>query len=386
MSQHPKRIAIFGATGTIGDNALDIIAKHPTLFRASTLTANRNAKKLIALAHQFAPEQVVIGDDSLYKEVRDALPPSIHVLSGESGLIEAASLPCERFLSAIIGFSGLRPTMAAIEAGHTIALANKECLVAAGSLVMDACKRHKATLLPVDSEHNGLFQLWHTLQDATPTSVTLTASGGPFRGLTLEHMHNVTPAQAIAHPNWDMGAKISVDSASLMNKGLELIEAMHLFDVSPDTLHALIHPQSIIHCLIGLADGSCLTQCALPDMRTPLAHALHYPKRLALDIPALSLADIGTLTFEHADATHFPCLALAHEAMHAGQWAQITLNAANEIAVEAFLQEKIRFTDIAALIADTLAKSDSQNVSTLDDVYTIDHITREIACEYLRKY
>lgn len=378
MSQQPKRVAIFGATGTIGDNALDIITKYPALFRVTTLTARDNATKLIALAKQHKPEQVVIANDVHYQTVRDALPDHIAVSSGETGLIDAAQQPCDIHLSAIIGFSALRPTMAAIEAGHDIALANKECLVAAGSLVMAASKQYNTTLLPVDSEHNALFQLWHALQGNQPSSVTLTASGGPFRKLSYNDMQHVTPAQAVAHPNWDMGAKISVDSATLMNKGLELIEALHLFNLTPEQLKVIVHPQSIMHCLIGMADGSHLAQCALPDMRTPLAHALHYPQRLELDA-SLDLASIGQLTFEQPDTYRFPCLQLAYDAMHAGASACLILNAANEIAVHAFLKERTSFIQIPTIIANTLEKLDAPAIATLDDVYELDHISRQTA-------
>lgn len=378
MNDAPKRVAIFGATGTIGDNALDIISQYPALFRVTILTAHDNAAKLIALAKQHSPAQVVIANDAHYHTVRDALPDNIHVSSGESGLIEAAQQPCDIHLSAIIGFSALRPTIAAIKAGHTIALANKECLVAAGSLVMESCKQHHTTLLPVDSEHNALFQLWHALQGNRPSSVTLTASGGPFRHLSYDKMQHVTPAQAVAHPNWDMGAKISVDSATLMNKGLELIEALHLFDLTPEQLKVLVHPQSIMHCMIGMEDGSHLAQCALPDMRTPLAHALHYPERLKLDA-TLDLAEISQLTFEQPDTSRFHCLQLAYDAMHTGASACLILNAANEIAVHAFLKERITFTQIPAIIANALEKLDAPDIATLDDVYELDHISRETA-------
>jgi 1-deoxy-D-xylulose-5-phosphate reductoisomerase len=374
-----KQLALFGATGTIGDNALDIVRTHPQHFRITTLTAHDNAEKLIRLAKEFLPKRVVIGNSAHYDLVRDALPSTIDVLSGEAGLIEAASAPCDMFLSAIIGFSALRPTMAAIAAGHNIALANKECLVAAGSLFIAACHAHHTTLLPVDSEHNALFQLWHCLQNNAAKNITLTASGGPFRHLTYEQMQHVTPAQAVAHPNWNMGAKISVDSASMMNKGLELIEAMHLFALKPEQCHAIIHPESIMHCLIEMADGSHFAQLALPDMRTPIAHALHYPQRLELNIPSLNLADIGRLHFETADAARFKCLQLAYDVMHAPASAAITLNAANEIAVEAFLHSRIAFTDIAHVIDATLQAYAAHELTHLDEVYEIDHISRENA-------
>ncbi len=380
-----KQLAIFGATGTIGDNALDIVRKHPRDFNIVTLSAHDNAEKLIKLALEFLPKRVVISNHLHYETVRGALPATVDVLHSEAGLVEAAKAPCDMFLSAIIGFSALRPTMAAIEAGHIIALANKECLVAAGSLFMAACNAHHTTLLPVDSEHNALFQLWHCLQGNAPDTVTLTASGGPFRGYTREQLRHVTPEQAVAHPNWSMGAKISVDSATLMNKGLELLEAMHLFALKPKQCRAVIHPESIIHCLIAMSDGTHFAQLALPDMRTPIAHALHYPKRLKLEIPTLNLVETGALHFEVADPKTFGCLQLAYNAMAAPASASILLNAANELAVEAFLNRHITFTQIPEIIDAALQTHNAHHVTHLDEVYEIDHISRESTREILRK-
>jgi 1-deoxy-D-xylulose-5-phosphate reductoisomerase len=379
MSIPQKRIALFGATGTIGDNTLSIIRQYPEQFRISVLTASHNATKLIALAQEFMPEVVVIADTTQAAAIREALPKSIAVLTGEAGLVEAAASEYDCMVSAIVGFPALLPTLTAIRAGRTIALANKECLVAAGALFMEECDKHHATLLPVDSEHNGLFQLWEATRHAAPEHVTLTASGGPFRTFSLADMQHVTPAQAVAHPNWNMGAKISVDSATLMNKGLELIEAQHLFALSPEKLRVLVHPQSIIHCLIGFADGSHLAQLSLPDMRTPLAYALHYPGRLSLDMPKLSLSDIATLTFEAPDTARFPCLQLAFDAMKAGDSAPITLNAANEIAVAAFLSGKISFTAIAELIDRVMQAMGTQSVTSLEEVVAINHLSRQRA-------
>lgn len=380
-----KQLAIFGATGTIGDNALNIVRAHPDDFNIVTLSAHKNSTKLIALAREFMPKRVVIGHSDYYNTVRDALSSDIDVLCGNDGLVEAAHAPCDIFLSAIMGFSALRPTMAAIEAGHVIALANKECLVAAGSLFMHACSVHNTTLLPVDSEHNALFQLWHAVQNNTPKHITLTASGGPFRGKTTQELQSVTVKEAVTHPNWAMGAKISVDSATLMNKGLELLEAMHLFSLAPEQCHAVIHPESIMHCLIEMTDGSHFAQLAMPDMRTPIAHALHYPSRLCLDLPKLDLADIGTLRFEKADADTFRCLQLARDVMSAPASAAIALNAANEIAVDAFLNGIIRFVDISYIIDDTLQMLTHHSVTQLDEVYEIDHISRDATRALLHK-
>ncbi len=372
----PKRLAIFGATGTIGDNTLDLVRAHPEHFDVTILTGGSNAEKLICLTQEFQPGCVVIADKQLQDTVRNALPDSVQVLSGEAGLCEAAAYDYDCMVSAMVGFSALKPTLAAIRGGKQIALANKECLVAAGTLFMEECQAHNVRLIPVDSEHNGLFQLWAALDGQSPEHVTLTASGGPFRHHTLEGMRAVTPAQAVAHPNWTMGAKISVDSATLMNKGLELIEAQHLFSLRPEQLQVLVHPESIMHCLIGLADGSQLAQLCLPDMRTPLAHALHYPQRLPVNMPKLSLSNLGQLTFEAPDTERFPCLQLAYDAMREGHSAPAILNAANEMAVAAFLEKRIRFTDIPAVIDKTLCQTKPSIITCLDDVFHIDHITR----------
>lgn len=371
-----KHLALFGATGTIGDNTLDIVRTYPQYYRIAIMTAHQNSKKLIALALEFMPDHVVIANDHHYQEVRDALPATINVSAGENALVDAASLPYDMMISAIVGFSALRPTMEAIRHGRTIALANKECLVAAGSLFMDACATYGATLLPIDSEHNAVFQLWHGVHNRPPHSVTLTASGGPFRTWSLEALYDATPQQAVAHPNWVMGAKISVDSATLMNKGLELIEARYMFNLEPSQLHVLVHPQSIVHCFIHYADGSHLAHMSTPDMRIPLAYAMHYPERLRLDLPPLDLVARGALTFEAPDHTRFPALGLAFAAMEAPSSAPIMLNAANEIAVEAFLGGAIGFMDIPAMIARILEKNAQHSVSSLDEVYEIDHSIR----------
>jgi 1-deoxy-D-xylulose-5-phosphate reductoisomerase len=379
MTYPPKTLALFGATGTIGDNTLAIIREHPSLFQVDVLTAGNNAEKLIALAHEFLPKCVVVMDIHHYKTVRDALPHSIQVLAEEAGLCEAAASDYECMVMAITGFAALKPTLTAIRAGRSIALANKECLVAAGELFMRECKAHHSTLIPIDSEHSGLFQLWQGIGNAIPHSVTLTASGGPFRLLPARELKHVTVAQAIAHPNWTMGAKISVDSATLMNKGLELIEAQHLFSLPAACLSAVIHPQSIMHCIIAFEDGSQLAQLSLPDMRTPIAYALHYPHRLTVNMAKLSLAEIGTLTFEAIDAARFPCFELAMEVMQAGEAAPLILNAANEVAVEAFLSGRITFTEIASLIRRTLDSMGRPSLITWEDVYALDAKARRVA-------
>jgi 1-deoxy-D-xylulose-5-phosphate reductoisomerase len=374
----PKSIALFGATGTIGDNALSLISDYPHLFRASLLTAQENWQKLARLCHQFHPDVAVIANPAHYATLKEAAPATTRIMAGEDALNEAAALPCDAHLSAIVGFAALAPTFAAIQAGHTIILANKECLVAAGALLMEAVATHHAPLIPVDSEHSGLFQLWATTQHNPPATVTLTASGGALRDWEITRLHDATPAEAIAHPNWRMGAKISVDSATLMNKGLELIEAQHVFSLAPTQLDVLIHPESLVHCFITFADGAQLAQLSIADMRLPIAHALYYPHRLALNLPPLSLATVGALHFSAPDSARYPCLRLAHHAMQTGGATPLILNAANEIAVEAFLQQRIRFTDIAPLIEETLAIFTAPSPQTLDEVHEINHTAREL--------
>jgi 1-deoxy-D-xylulose-5-phosphate reductoisomerase len=382
----PKNIAIFGATGTIGDNTLSIISTFPHLFKAHILTAGENWQKLEQLAHQFQPELVVIGNDAHYKDLRESLPPHIEVRAGVQEIIVAAHLPCDAHVAGIMGFAGLAPTFAAIQAGHKIILANKECLVAAGELLMQAVAQHHATIIPIDSEHNGIFQLWSACANNSPQSVTLTASGGALRDMPLKQLPHATPAQAIAHPNWNMGAKISVDSATLMNKGLELIEAQHLFALSPKQLKVIIHPQSIVHCLVGFADGSTLAQLSAPDMRIPISYGLHHPARLPLVLPALNLAQLGNLTFAEVDKNRYPCLRLAYDAMQAGGSAPIILNAANEIAVASFLAGEIKFTDIATLVDATLQHLSASPITTLDEINQINHNARLNATELKNKW
>jgi 1-deoxy-D-xylulose-5-phosphate reductoisomerase len=382
----PKNIAIFGATGTIGDNTLSIISTFVHLFKAHILTASENWQKLAKLAHQFQPELVVIGNDAHYKDLRSSLPPHIEVRAGVEEIIAAAHLPCDAHVAGIMGFAGLAPTFAAIQAGHKIILANKECLVAAGELLMQEVGKHHATIIPVDSEHNGIFQLWSACANNSPQSVILTASGGALRDMPLNQLAHATPAQAIAHPNWSMGAKISVDSATLMNKGLELIEAQHLFALNPEQLQVIIHPQSIVHCLVSFADGSTLAQLSAPDMRIPISYGLHHPARLPLKLPALDLAQIASLNFANVDNNRYPCLHLAYEAMQAGGSAPIILNAANEIAVASFLAGEIRFTDIAALVDATLQHLSASPITTLDEINQINHNARLNATELKNKW
>jgi len=376
----PKRITILGATGTIGRSTLKLIEAHPDRFEVETLTASDNAAELATLARRFGARRAVIANPDKYRELQSLLSGStVSAEAGAEALEEAAASRVAVVMSAIVGIAGLKPTLAAIRAGQTVALANKESLVCAGSLMMEEVSRHGATLLPVDSEHNGVFQLLSPELVPAITSITLTASGGPFRSWTTEQMKRVTPAEAVKHPNWSMGAKISVDSATLMNKGLELIEAQQLFHIAPEKLGVLIHPQSIIHCLVHLKDGSVLSQMSHPDMITPIACALAWPQRISAPIKPLDLAEIGSLTFEQPDEMRFPALRLAREAMEAGGSAPCVLNAANEIAVKRFLAGEIGFLDIAKIVERTLETTDNTQLRSMGDVLAADSSARSNA-------
>ena len=380
-----RRISLFGATGTIGDNVLDLVARHPERFSVTVLTADTNAEKLAQLASQFAPDCVVIGTNAGRDAFLAALPDyKGSVLVGEAGLIEAAQQRVDVAVMAIVGFAGLAPSLTCAAQGGILALANKEALVAAGPILMQTAHDNDTQILPVDSEHNAIFQLLGTQSGRDLDKMMLTASGGPFRTWTPEEMAQATPAQAVAHPNWTMGAKISVDSATLMNKGLELIEAHHLFDIAPEKLDVLVHKQSIVHGLVYFADGSVLAQKGSPDMRIPLGYCMAYPERIATGVTPLDLAAIGRLDFEAADRVRFPCLALAEQAMRAGGAAPIVLNAANEVAVAAFLAESLPFTAIAALVADVLDGESTSKSVGLEAVLEIDKSARLAAEKFVK--
>ena len=339
-----RTISIFGATGSVGLSTLDLIRANRADYRVVALTANGNAADLAKLAIEFDAEIAVVADEAAYPELKEALAGTgVETAAGEDALVEAARRGADWTMAAIVGTAGLKPTLAAIEQGNTVALANKESLVSAGELMMAAVKRSGATLLPVDSEHNAIFQCLAGGKIDQVRKITLTASGGPFRTFTRQQMANVTPAQAVAHPNWDMGAKISVDSATMMNKGLELIEAHHLFPVGLDKIDILIHPQSVIHSMVEYADCSTLAQLGSPDMKIPIASTLAWPERIATDCQPLDLARIGKLTFEAPDEQRFPATRLAREAIAAGGAGPAILNAVNEIAVAAFLDNRISF-------------------------------------------
>ncbi|MET0362492.1 MAG: 1-deoxy-D-xylulose-5-phosphate reductoisomerase [Sphingobium sp.] len=373
----PRTITIFGATGSVGQSTLDLIARSPTQFSVAALTAHSDVAGLAKAAVAHHARLAVIGDESRYAELKGALAGSgIEAAAGPQALLDAAALDADWTMAAIVGCAGLAPTLEAIRHGRTVALANKESLVSAGALMMDAVAASGATLLPVDSEHNAIFQCLAGGRIDDVARIILTASGGPFRTLTLDEMRAVTPQQAVKHPNWSMGAKISVDSATMMNKGLELIEAHHLFPVGLDRLEIIVHPQSVIHSMVEYLDRSTLAQLGSPDMRVPIAHALAWPRRMASPCQPLNLATIGRLEFEAPDAVRFPALALARAAIEAGGARPAILNAANEVAVAAFLAGRIGFLDIAAIVEKTLTRYSPPAPTSIDDIDVIDREAR----------
>jgi len=387
----PMSLTVLGATGSIGKSTLDLVARTPERFDIVALTAQTNAPALAKLARQHRAKVAVIGDEAYLDTLRDELAGSgIQAAAGAEALVEAALMPADCVMAAIVGAAGLRPTFAAASRGVRVALANKECLVSAGHVFTAEVKRSGAELLPVDSEHSAAFQ---ALAGASPGSIekiVLTASGGPFRTWTLEQLEQATPEQALKHPNWSMGAKITIDSASLMNKGLELIEAFHLFPVAAEALDCVVHPQSIVHCLVSYVDGSVLAQMAQPDMRTPISLALAWPERMAAPTERLDLARVGTLTFEAPDETRFPALRVARAAMRRGDTAPAVLNAANEIGVQAFLGRRIKFLEIARLVEETLDEAERQGAigpaGCLDDILSVDALARRLAENGLNRY
>jgi len=372
-----RTISILGATGSIGASTLDLIRREKDKWRVVALTANGNAAELARLARAFGAQVAVVADEAALPALREALAGSgVEAAGGVEALVEAAARPAGLTVAGIVGCAGLVPTMAAIRQGGTVALANKEALVSAGDVMMAAVSRHGATLLPSDSEHNAIFQCLAGSDPAHVRSITLTASGGPFRDWTQERLDAATPEQAVRHPNWDMGAKISVDSATMFNKGLELIEASHLFPVGLDRLRIVVHPQSIVHSMVEYRDGSTLAQLGPSDMRVPIASALAWPARMDTPCGPLDLAAIGELTFRAPDEERFPATRLAREAAQTGGAAPAVLNAANEVAVAAFLDGRIAFSRIAAHVADMLARYNGAAPATLDDVLAVDEEAR----------
>ena len=373
----PRRISVLGATGSIGDSTLRVITQHAEQFSVAALTAQNNADKLISLAKELRPSMVAIGNESKAAEVKAALAPlGIRVAAGAEGVREAAAQASDITVAAIVGAAGLVPTMEAIQRGGAVAIANKEALVCAGQLVMQACAKHGTTLLPVDSEHNAIFQVLNTQHRGNVEKITLTASGGPLLHRPLNSMDTVTPEEAVNHPRWSMGAKISVDSATMMNKGLELIEAHYLFAMPAEKIEVLIHPQSIIHSLVHYDDGSVLAQLGMPDMAIPIAYALGWPNRLNVATPRLNLAEIAKLDFSEVEAKRFPALGLARAALQNGPAAMIALNAANEVAVARFLAREIPFTAIASTVARVVESATANSITTLEDVLAADHDAR----------
>lgn len=382
----PRRVAVFGATGSIGASALDVIARHPDRYRASVLAAGRQVEALVALCVQHRPDHAVIADDTLFAALRDGLrdaglPTQAH--AGAAALDQlAASAECDTLVAAIVGAAGLSSTLAAATAGKRILLANKESLVLAGELLMRQAAAAGAEIIPIDSEHSAIFQCLRSrdasLEGAGVRRILLTASGGPFRGRSRAELGQVTPAQAVAHPKWSMGPKISVDSATLMNKGLEVIEAHHLFGVPGERIEVLVHPQSLVHSLVEFVDGSTLAQMGLPDMRTTLAVGLGWPQRIESGVGGLDLLTQGRLDFEAPDIDAFPCLGLAWQAMAAGGTAPAILNAANEVAVSAFLQGKVAFLAIPALVANALSTLSVESADTLAVLLAADQRARLI--------
>lgn len=370
MTSELQDITILGSTGSIGTQTLDVVRAHSDRFRVRILTAGRNWRLLADQAREFHPDLVVIADESAYSDLCDELKDTgTEVSAGTHAIIEGAELlDNDIVVGAMVGYSGLIPTLHAIEKGKTIALANKETLVAGGALVTESCRRTGARLIPVDSEHSAIFQCLQGEDHDAVRKIILTASGGPFRNTPVQQFPDITPEQALKHPNWDMGAKVTIDSASMMNKGFEMIEARWLFDVKPEDIEVLVHPQSVIHSMVEYRDGSVKAQLGNPDMRMPIRYALGYPERLESMAPRLSLTDYGALTFERPDMQKFPFLKLAYETIAAGENAPTVLNAANEVAVKAFLDKKIKFTDMHALAVETLSKIPNTPIATADDI------------------
>jgi 1-deoxy-D-xylulose-5-phosphate reductoisomerase len=388
-----QSLTILGSTGSIGVSTLDVVARHPDRFRVVALSAHTHAERLFEQCARFQPRYAVAVDHDAALTLRDRVRGAglkTEVLSGAKALEDIVRLPeVDSVMAAIVGAAGLRAGLAAAEAGKKVLLANKEALVMAGPLFIEAVRRNRAVLLPIDSEHNAIFQALPrdfrgNLDETGVRRILLTASGGPFRQSTPEQMATVTPAEACAHPNWSMGRKISVDSATLMNKGLEVIEAHWLFDAPAERIQIVIHPQSVIHSMVEYVDGSVIAQLGNPDMRTPIAHALAFPERIDAGVTALDLIQVGTLTFEAPDPTRFPCLGLAYDALRAGGTGPAILNAANEVAVAAFLENRLRFVDIPAMLEEVLHRVPRRSAGCIEDVLDADRHARDTASALLR--
>ena len=381
-----RSICLLGATGSIGKSTLDLVRRNPDKYQVTALTANVNAQELARLSLEFKPAVVALANENKADILRDQLQGSgIEILLGQDGIIEAAKRHSDFVMAAIVGAAGLKPTMAAVDRGAVIGLANKECLVCAGEILMARAEKSGAKILPVDSEHNAIYQVFDFNAPEHVSKIILTASGGPFLETPMVEFKNITPSLAVAHPNWDMGEKISVDSATLMNKGLEIIEAYHLFPVAVDQIEAIIHPQSVIHSMVEYKDGSVLAQLGSPDMRTPIAYSMAWPRRIETPVERLSLAKIGQLDFQEPNYDKFPCLKLAINALKAGGGAPVVLNAANEIAVASFMNGNCSFIDIAKIVEKTLEICDMKAPHSLASVFEIDAEARHRATEYVAR-
>ena len=380
-----RQLAILGSTGSIGTQALEVVSEHSDLFEVYALTANNQVDLLINQARKYMPEVVVIANERKYPELKEALEDlPIKVWAGADAIAQMVqSEPIDMVLTAMVGYSGLRPTISAIKAGKAIALANKETLVVAGELIMKLAAEHKVPILPVDSEHSAIFQCLTGAYDNPIEKILLTASGGPFRRKTLEELATVTKAQALRHPNWTMGAKITIDSASMMNKGFEMIEAKWLFDVTPDQVQVVVHPQSVIHSMVQFEDGAVKAQLGMPDMRLPIQYAFSYPDRVASSFDRLDFAKCTSLTFEQPDTKRFRNLALAYEAMYRGGNMPCIVNAANEVVVAAFLRDEIGFLAMSNVIEQTMERASFVQVPTYDDYVATDAEARRIATELI---
>jgi len=384
VSTTKRRVTILGSTGSVGCNTLDILTDYPDSYDVVALTAYCNVELLADQARAMNASLAVIGDDSKLEELRDRLRGSdIETAAGEQAIREAAARPVDWVMAGIVGAAGLSPTLEAVRQGAVIALANKECLVCAGDIMLQEVRKHGATLLPADSEHNAIFQVFDFDNPETIDRIILTASGGPFLNADLATMAQVTPAQAVAHPNWKMGAKISVDSATMMNKGLEVIEAHRLFPVDTAQIEVLIHPQSVVHSLVAYRDGSTLAQLGAPDMRTPISYTLGWPERIETKAPQLDLAKIAALTFHEPDPVRFPALRLAREALETGGSLPTVMNAANEIAVAAFLEGRIAFLRISEVVEETMLKVTGGKIDDLQAISAFDGEARRLAAELL---
>lgn len=381
-----RSVSILGSTGSIGRSTVDLLAKNPDQFTVEALVAQ---KDVVTLAHQaklLRAKLAVVADASYDEPLKEALAGTgIQTAAGETAVIEAAQVPAQWVMSAIVGIAGLRPTYAAIERGAIIALANKESMISAGPVMLEALKKYQATLLPVDSEHNAIFQVFQESHREHVEKLILTASGGPFRTFSRQEMASITVAQALNHPTWTMGPKVTIDSATLMNKGLEMIEASYIFGFPEHQIDILIHPQSIIHSLVAYEDGSVLAQLGIHDMRVPISYTLAWPNRMATDLPRLDLATLGQLTFESPNPIQFPSITLAREALKVGKDRPTVLNAANEIAVQSFIEGKISFLDIVDVCSATLDQMAGTSVTSIDEVFYIDQQAKEIATQVIHK-